>query len=112
MRDGTALYYVSLMHDHFGRWHLPMEFYTHRTILMVMTWSVLVIELALPLTLWVRPLSKGAILVGVLFHLGIETSMHLFLFQWLMILGLLTFYPQRKANSLHSSLELNSKVWA
>ncbi len=49
-------------------------------------------------------------LVGVLFHLGIETSMHLFLFQWLMILGLLTFYPQRKANCSHSSLDLNSKV--
>ncbi len=57
----------------------------------MITWVVLVIEAALPIALWFRPTRKIAIVLGVLLHLGIELSMNLFLFEWIMILGLLTF---------------------
>ena len=55
------------------------------------TWSALAIEAALPILLWFRPTRRPAIVAGIGLHLAIEASMNLFLFEWIMILGLLSF---------------------
>ncbi len=90
-RDGTALYYVSIMDDVFGRFWVPEFVFTTYWIVQTCTWAVLVGETILPFGLWIRPLRKPMILLGILLHLAIEYSMHLFLFEWIMLAGLLTF---------------------
>lgn len=90
-RDGTALYYVSRMEDVFGRGWLPDWLFETPGILHSMTWSVLLLETLLPVLLWIPATRRYAILLGIGLHLSIEYAMHLFLFEWIMILGLLSF---------------------
>jgi len=88
--NGTALWYVSRMTDDFGRC-IPSSWFDHPGLTAAATWSVLIVEFAMPVAFWFRATRKLAILAGVGLHLGIELSMNLFLFQWIMMLGLLAF---------------------
>ena len=89
--DGTALYYVSRLDDLFGHFPIPGAVLESLTALKLMTWSVLAIEVSLPLLLWIPRTRCLGILLAVALHLGIEYSMSLFLFEWVMLLGLLSF---------------------
>lgn len=89
-QNGTAMWYVSRMTDNFGRL-IPSVLFDHFWVTAGLTWGALFIEAVLPFALWHRQTRKIAILAGVALHLGIELSMNLFLFEWVMILGLLTF---------------------
>ncbi|MFY9255128.1 MAG: HTTM domain-containing protein [Fuerstiella sp.] len=89
--DGTALYYASRLDDVFGRLPVPGILFNSLTALKLMTWTVLVAEVLLPLGLWVRETRRAAILGGIALHLSIEWMMNLFLFEWIMIVGLLSF---------------------
>ncbi|MCA9133814.1 MAG: HTTM domain-containing protein [Planctomycetales bacterium] len=90
-RDGTALYYVSRMDDLFGRFWIPDSMFETAWIVKSMTWAVLGLESLLPLMLWCRLTRRLAIVAGITLHLCIEYGMHLFLFEWVMIVGLLSF---------------------
>lgn len=94
-RDGSALYYVFQMGDLFGRGWLPSAILESESVIRYSTWAVVIVEALLPLALWWRPTRKLAVLVGIGLHLTIEYSMHLFLFQWIMIVGLLSFVDPR-----------------
>jgi hypothetical protein len=52
---------------------------------------VLALEWGLPVLLWVKRSRKAAIIVGIAFHLAVDWTMNLFLFHWIMILGLVSF---------------------
>jgi hypothetical protein len=88
--DGTAVWYVSRMTDNFGRWISP-SWLDQPYASELATYGTLAIECFLPFGLWIPRLRWLAICLGVLLHLGIEFSMNLFLFQWVMILGLIAF---------------------
>jgi hypothetical protein len=88
--DGSALWYVSRMSDNYGRL-IPSSLFDLYALSAIATWTTLIIEGALPIALWIRPFRKWAIIAGFALHLGIELSMNLFLFQWIMMLGLLSF---------------------
>ncbi len=88
--NGTATWYVSRMADNYGRW-IPATWFDVPNFVLLTTWGALFIEASLPIALWFRSTRKFAILAGIALHLGIEVSMNLFLFQWLMILGLMSF---------------------
>ncbi len=90
-RDGTALYYVARMDDVFGRFWLPDFLFESGWMVKPITWFVLAIEVALPFALWIPRWRLWAILFGFLLHLSIEYAMNLFLFEWLMMAGLLAF---------------------
>jgi hypothetical protein len=90
-RDGTALYYVSRMDDIFGRFWMPPWLFEIPWIVKTATWGVLGVETALPWLLWYRPTRWIAIILAFGLHLAIEYSMHLFLFEWVMVVGLLSF---------------------
>jgi hypothetical protein len=47
--------------------------------------------------LWIPKIRWLAISLAALMHLGIEASMNLFLFQWVMLLGLVSFAGRSKA---------------
>jgi len=90
-RDGSALFYVIQSSDYMQSRAL-LEWLVQFPIgIRLATWGTLVVETLIPIGVWVRPLRKWALLLGLAFHLGIEWSMHLFLFQWVMLLGLLSF---------------------
>ena len=89
--EGTALYYVSRLDDLFGHFPIPTALLESLTALKLMTWSVVAMELSLPFLLWIPRTRRLGILLAAALHLGIEYSMSLFLFQWVMLLGLLSF---------------------
>jgi hypothetical protein len=88
--NGTAVWFVSRLSDGYGR-ALPSSFFDIPWTSEIATWGTLFIEFLLPIALWIRPIRNYAILAGLALHLGIELSMNLFLFQWIMMLGLLSF---------------------
>lgn len=90
-RDGTALYYVARMDDLFGRFWLPDVLFESAWTVKPITWAVLAIEVALPFALWIPRWRIGAIVTGFLLHLAIEYAMNIFLFEWLMMAGLIAF---------------------
>lgn len=90
-RDGTALYYVSQMTDLFGKGWIPSGLFEIEWLVKLATWSVLVCEMVLPIALWIGPTRRLAIGLGIFLHLAIEYSMNLFLFEWIMLVGLMAF---------------------
>lgn len=89
--DGSAMYRVSLMEQYGGRDWLPSFWTQAPSMMQGATWIGLATELSLPLLLWIKPTRRVAIALGIAFHLAIESMLNLFLFEWIMILGLLTF---------------------
>jgi hypothetical protein len=90
-RDGTALYYVARADDAFGRFYLPDWLFETVWIVKLCTWTVLAVEIFLPLGLWLPRLRPVAVVLAIGLHLAIEYSMNLFLFQWIMLAGLVSF---------------------
>lgn len=88
--NGTAMWYVAKMTDNFGRM-IPATLFDSIFISAFSTWGALLLELALPILLILPQTRKWGMMAGILLHLGIEFTMNLFLFQWFMILGLLSF---------------------
>lgn len=98
-RDGTALYYVSRMDDLFGRFWLPDILFEEAWLLKLATWGVLAVETLLPILLWIPRTCYWGLGLGIALHLSIEYAMHLFLFEWVMIVALLSFSrPRRRAS--------------
>jgi hypothetical protein len=89
--DGSALMHIVQLNDLFGRFPLPGFITGSVLILKVMTWLVLVLEILIPIGLIFRRTRPATLCVAVLFHLSLDYSMNLFLFQWFMIVGLLSF---------------------
>ncbi len=90
-RDGTALFYVARMDDLYGRFALPDFLFETPWMLAAMTWGVLWLEALLPVLLWPRRTRFWALLLAYGLHLSIEATMHIFLFEWLMLVSLLSF---------------------
>lgn len=99
--DGSAVWYVSRMTDNFGRWISP-GWLDLPGASPLATYGTLLIESFLPIGLWIRKLRPIALCLGVLLHLGIESSMNLFLFQWVMLLGLISFLGIEDQKRQHS----------
>lgn len=90
-RGGDALYYVGRLDDLFGRFPLPAWLFENPAAYHAATWSVLALELFIPIGLWVPRLRKRTLALAVLLHLGLDYAMNLFLFEWIMLVGLLAF---------------------
>ncbi len=90
-KDGTALMYVVQLHDVYGRFPLPGFLFESLVLLKGMTWIVVSAEILIPIGLWVKSTRVLTVCLAMAFHLAIDYSMNLFLFQWFMIVGLLSF---------------------
>ena len=88
---GKALYFIARLDDAFGKWPMPAFPFESLAMIKVMSWTVLALEWSLPLFLWIKRTRKVALVVAIVFHLAIDYTMNLFLFHWIMILGLLSF---------------------
>jgi hypothetical protein len=107
-RDGTALYYVSRLEDFFGRFWLPQGIFDSLMVLQLATWTVIFVELAIPIAIWIPRMRRLCIAMAIGLHLAIDYSMHLFLFQWVMMLGWLTFLTSEDLDRLAA---WRDKLW-
>lgn len=89
--NGTAMYYVSRLHDFFGRLPVPAWMFDSPWSVALITWAVLAAELMIPLLIWFRETRVPCLVLLVAFHLANEWTMNLFLFHWLMLCGWLAF---------------------
>lgn len=87
--DGTATYYSSRLID-FQRLHLGFLFDTWFGIKLT-TWASLFIEGLMGIGVWITELRLITLLLGVGLHLGIELTMNIPLFEWLMISMMILF---------------------
>ena len=88
--DGTAMYYVFRLYD-FYRLHVPAFVTENMLILKVMTWGVIVFELAVPILIWFRETRIPCLVLVICFHIAVELTMNLLMFHWIMITGWLCF---------------------
>jgi hypothetical protein len=88
-RDGTAAYWPHFMLS-YKRFSAP-PFLVRRPFVRLMTWTTLVVESSVAVSLWVKDFRLGAIAVGLMLHLGLEYLLNIQLFGWAMMCGLLLF---------------------
>ncbi len=91
-RGGSAIYYAMQV-DLFKKFPMPAFLLESPALASLAAWGIMAMELALPFGLWIPRTRPFAIAAGILMHLALEYSMNLFLFQWAMIVGLLSFWP-------------------
>ncbi len=92
--DGTAVYYTSRLVN-FQRFVLPVVF-DFPFLVKFATWSALFIEFAMGTLVWVKELRVWVLLSGLLLHLGIEVSMSIGFFEWVMIAAYILFLEPRE----------------
>jgi Vitamin K-dependent gamma-carboxylase len=90
--QGTALYYVYHL-DELQRFPLP-SWLLHPFILKLETWAGLALEFSLGVLIWFKDLRYYLLALGVLFHLWLEYSINVPLFQWeILSVYILFVYP-------------------
>ncbi len=78
--QGTAMYYIYHLEE-FKRFPVP-SWFLHPTMLKLEGWFGLVLEFSLGVLIWVKELRYILLALGVLFHLCLEYSLNIPLFQW------------------------------
>ncbi len=94
--DGTAVYYTSRLVN-FQRIVLPIVF-DFPSLVKFATWSALFIEFAMGTLVWVKELRIWVLLAGLLLHLGIEVSMSIGFFEWVMIAAYILFLEPKEVD--------------
>lgn len=102
--EGDALYYVARLHEFFPRFPVPGFLFDTPWIVKVLTWSVIAMEILVPLLVWFKETRRWALLVALLFHLASDYSMNLFLFHWFMLVGWMSFLTTE-------DLERVARIW-
>jgi hypothetical protein len=78
--QGTALYYVYHL-DELQRFPIPSWFF-RPMMLKLGTWFALVLEFSLGVLIWIKELRYPLLALGLLFHLSLEYSLNIPMFQW------------------------------
>lgn len=87
--DGTAVYYTSRLEE-FQRFPVPWLF-ENLILIKLITWITLVIELSIGTLVWLPRLRPYILCLALFLHLGLEYSMNVPLFQWIMLTTLILF---------------------
>ncbi len=97
-QNGTAVSTAFRLQDlqRFGELSVLVE---NIWVVAFLTWSTLVVELALATLLWARRLRPGLIVLGVLLHVMIDTFLLVGFFGLAMIAGLMTFLDADRIDS-------------
>jgi Vitamin K-dependent gamma-carboxylase len=78
--QGTALFYVYHV-DELKRFPLPALF-LKPTVLKFGTWAGLAVEFSLGVLIWIKEFRYWLLALGVLFHLWLDYSLNIPMFQW------------------------------
>ena len=95
--DGTAVYYATRFES---MKNLPVPYILDNlAILRMLTWGTLIVEASLGLLVWIKEFRIPVIILGILFHLGIEYTMCIPFFEWVMITSLCVYISPLEARS-------------
>ena len=78
--QGTALFYVYHL-DELKRFPLPGWFFDPN-VLRFGSWSALALEFSLGVLIWIKEFRYVLLMLGLMFHLWLEYSLNIPLFQW------------------------------
>ena len=98
-QNGMAMYYPYSLPE-FHRFPIPFIDANHIWLINLLTYGALAIEFALASLIFVPRLRLYVIAAGIVLHLGIEYSMNIPLFGWLMMASYLAFIKQRDIRNL------------
>lgn len=91
-RNGTAIYYAMRLN---GFRRFPVPFAGNMVVTRLMSWATLAIEFSAGTLVWIRRIRYPVLLAAFLLHMGIEYSMNLPIFEWIMVSTYVTFiYPE------------------
>ena len=99
--DGTAVYYATRL-DEFLRFQFSLL--DNIAVVKFATWSTLVIEFALGTLVWIREFRYWVLLAGVGLHIGIDLTMNIPIFEWLMIAGMIVMIPSKDFDYLMQTI--------
>lgn len=107
--NGSALYSVLRTRElvHFP---LPSFVVNSEFICRLLTWGALSIEFLLFTLIWFRPCRNWLILIGITFHLIMDYSLNIPMFQWVMIAGLFSFLDESLIEKLLLRFKLKKMV--
>jgi hypothetical protein len=108
--DGTALYYVSRLDDFFGRFPVPAWLFDSPWSVALITWSVVTVEISIPILIWFRETRRLCLVLLLAFHLCNEWTMNLFLFHWLMLCGWMAFVTPEDVSLLINPWRKKARV--
>lgn len=101
--DGTAVYYATRLES---MTNFTVPFLMDSAIfLKLATWATLAIEFAMGALVWFKKLRKPVIILGILFHLGIEYTMSIPFFELSMILLLTNFISPEEVKAYVGKLK-------
>jgi hypothetical protein len=107
--DGTALYYA-LHVEQFQRFPVPV-WLTSAVFVKLATWLTLALEFSLGVLVWFKDLRYTILLCGFLFHLCIEYSMNIPLFEWIMCSAYITFVEPDDMTRAWRSMCKRADAW-
>ncbi len=81
--EGTAVYYSSRLVN-FQRLLVPVVF-DYPWLIKFSTWFALIVEFAMGALIWVKEWRRIVLILGVVLHIGIELTMDIGFFEWVMI---------------------------
>jgi hypothetical protein len=90
---GSALFYIYHLEE-LKRFPIPAWFFRPQ-VLELGTWSALLLEFSLGVLIWVRELRYPLLALGLLFHLWLEYSLNIPLFQWDILCAYVLFIDAR-----------------
>ena len=102
--SGNALYYVTRLEGFWGNFPLPEALPSSPSVLRAATYATLVIELCVPLLIWIPRTRRAALVAALLFHASLGYAMNLFLFEPIMLLGWASFLQREDVDWLLRAL--------
>ncbi|UOF01247.1 HTTM domain-containing protein [Bdellovibrio reynosensis] len=106
--DGTAIYIATRL-DEFVR--VPLSILNSILVIKLLTWSTLVVEFALGTLIWIKELRYWVLLAGLGLHLGIEITMHIPLFEWIMIVTMIVMVDSRDIQKVIEAARIYRMKW-
>jgi hypothetical protein len=87
--SGTAVYFTSRLIEF---WRFPVPYiFEHIWTIKLWSWCTLLIEFALGTLVWIKELRYPVLIAGILLHIGIDYSMNIPLFGFIMTGAYVTF---------------------
>lgn len=101
--DGSAVYYCTRLVE-LNRFPVPFLF-DYYWIMQLFTWGTLLFEFSFFSLIWIKEFRYPLLLVGLLFHLSIEYSMNIFLFEMVMMSTYILFVQPEDIEKAMSRLK-------
>lgn len=102
--NGTALYYIYHL-DSLRRFPVP-AWLLGPTMLKWGGWSALALEFSLGVLIWIKSLRYFLLALGLLFHLSLEYSLNISLFQWDVLSAYILFIDPADASRAWNWIKL------